>query len=149
VSKEYHYYLSFAKIENPILHDVVFHVPSLNEKPVDLEKMNQACSLFTGEHDFGSFSIQNLNRISTIRRIFACEIQKAEFSTLDNDVYFLKIEGNGFLRQMIRYIVGAMINVGRNQLPLAHIAEALNNQSGEILSPKVKARGLHLIRVRY
>ena len=149
VSKEYHYYLSFAKVENPILHDVVYHVPLLHEMSVDMERMNQACSLFTGEHDFDNFSIQNLNKMSTIRRVFTCEIQKAEFSSFGDDVYFMKIEGNGFLRQMIRYIVGAVINAGTNQLPLADIAEALKNQSEGKINAKVKARGLHLISIQY
>lgn len=152
-SKSYHYYFCVDRISNPVLNDFVAHVSSITENnetdAIDLEKMKQACKLFVGEHDFYSFATRDPNIGSTVRSIFNCEIVKAGLSGFANEVYYLKIEGNGFLRQMIRYIVGSLIAVGRGELGLEDIGEALENHREQKLSPKAKAHGLHLIEICY
>ena len=81
--------------------------------------MQRACKLFIGEHDFYSFAKRDANMSSTFRTIFSCEILRAQPSTFGNEIYYLKIVGNGFLRQMVRYIAGALFALGRNQLSLS------------------------------
>ena len=66
-----------------------------------------------------------------------------------NDVYTLKIVGKGFLRYMIRYIAGALFALGRNEIYLSDISEALATHKEEKLSAKAKSCGLHLKEVRY
>jgi len=152
-SKEYHYYFCTDTIYNPILNDIVAHIPSNNKASItdslDIELIQRACKLFIGEHDFYSFARRDASINSTIRTIFSCEILQAQPSTFGNNIYYLKIVGNGFLKQMVRYIAGALFALGRNQLSLSDISEALANQKEEKISSRAKSRGLHLIQICY
>ena len=156
-SKEYHYYFCTDPIYNPVLNDIVAPVPSnspSNSKasatePLDIELMQRACKLFIGEHDFYSFARRDANISSTLRTIFSCEILQAQPSTFGNKIYYLKIVGNGFLKQMVRYIAGALFALGRNQLSLSDISEALVNHKEEKISSRANSRGLHLIQICY
>jgi len=157
-SKEYHYYFCTDTIDNPALSDVVAHTPSpdkafaterLDIAALDIKLMQKACKLFIGEHDFYSFAKRDANIHSTLRTIFSCEILQAQPLTFDNKIYYLKIVGNGFLKQMVRYIAGALFSLGRNQLSLSEISDALVNHKEEKISTKAKSRGLHLIKIYY
>ena len=152
-SKEYHYYFCTDPIYNPVLNDFVAHIPSNSKapatEPLDIELMQRACKLFIGEHDFYSFARRDVNISSTFRSIFSCEILQAQSSTFGNKIYYLKIVGNGFLRHMVRYIAGALFALGRNQLSLSDISEALVNQKEEKISSRARSRGLHLIQISY
>ena len=161
-SKEYHYYFCTDPIYNPVLNDIVAPVPSnspsnskdsatelLDIAALDIELMQRACKLFIGEHDFYSFASRDASISSTFRTIFSCEILQAQPSTFGNKIYYLKIVGNGFLKQMVRYIAGALFALGRNQLSLSDISEALVNHKEEKISSRAKSRGLHLIQICY
>lgn len=154
-SKEYHYYFCTDQTHNPVLNDVVTHVPSnkpsnsetLVTEPLDIELMQRACKLFIGEHDFYSFAKRDANTSSTVRTVFSCEILPAEHLSFGNEIYYIKIVGNGFLKQMVRYIAGALFALGRNQLSFNDVSEALVNHKEEKICIKAKARGLHLIEI--
>lgn len=165
-SKEYHYYFCTDPIYNPVLNDIVAPVPSnssssspskskasttelLNIAALDIELMQRACKLFIGEHDFYSFARRDASISSTVRTIFSCEILQAQPLTFGNKTYYLKIVGNGFLKQMVRYIAGALFALGRNQLSLSDISEALENHTEEKISSRARSRGLHLIQICY
>ena len=152
-SKEYHYYFSTDTIHNPVLNDIVDHIPFNNEdqttSSLDIELMQQACKLFIGEHDFYSFAKRDTNMISTFRTVLSCEILVSKSSLLGNNIYYLKIRGTGFLRYMVRYIAGTLFALGRKQIRLSDISEALENHKEEKISSKAKARGLHLIEIFY
>ena len=150
-SKEYHYYFCTDTIYNPVLKDIVAHIPSksTSTEQLDIEFMQQACKLFIGEHDFYSFARRDANISSTFRTIYSCEILQAQPSTFGNNIYYLKIVGNGFLKQMVRYIAGALFALGRNQINLSDISEALVNHQEEKISSKAKSQGLHLIQICY
>ena len=152
-SKEYHYYFCTDPIHNPVLNDFVEHTPpngkASTTEPLDIELMQRACKLFIGEHDFYSFARRDANISSTFRTIFSCEILRAQPSTFCNEIYYLKIVGNGFLKQMVRYIAGALFALGRQQLSLSNISEALVNHKEEKISSRAKSRGLHLIKICY
>jgi len=152
-SKEYHYYFCTDPIYNPVLNDIVAHIPSNSNTsatgPLDIELMQRACKLFIGEHDFYSFARRDANISSTVRTIYSCEILEVHPSTFGNKIYYLKIVGNGFLKHMVRYISGALFALGRNQLSLSCISEALVNHKKEKICSSAKSRGLHLIQIRY
>ncbi|MCD6212355.1 MAG: tRNA pseudouridine(38-40) synthase TruA, partial [Sulfurovum sp.] len=151
-SKEYHYYFCTDSIYNPILNDTVAHIPSHSKASttgsLDIERMQQACKLFIGEHDFYSFAKRDTTMSSTFRTILSCEIVQAQ-STFGNKVYTIKIVGKGFLRYMVRYIAAALFALGRRQLSLNDISEALVSHKEEKLSSRAKSRGLHLIEICY
>ena len=154
ISKKYRYYFSTDSISSPILHGIIAHVPSEIEgaktnSQLDLEKMRQVCNLFVGEHDFYSFSSKDKTIDSTIRTIYQLEIKSTNAIGLDVNAYYFEIEGNGFLRHMVRYIVGAIFKVGRHVIDFEDIRQALCNRNEQKFSPKAKARGLHLIEITY
>ena len=152
-SKEYHYYFCTDTIHNPALNDIVAHIPSHSKTSaagsLDIELMQRACKLFIGEHDFYSFAKRDTNMRSTFRTIISCEILQAQPSPFDNEIYTIKIVGKGFLRHMVRYIAGALFALGRNQLSLSDISEALVTHKEEKISSRAKSRGLHLIQIFY
>lgn len=153
-SKKYRYYFSIDRISSPILNGIVAHVPSriegaLGDTQLDLEIMEQACELFMGEHDFYSFSSLDKNIASTVRTVSRLHLKKTDALGLNVEVYYFEIEGDGFLRHMVRYIVGAIIEVGRHVIGSEDIRRALCNRNEKKFSPKAKARGLHLVEITY
>ena len=143
-SKEYHYYFCTDTIHNPVINDTVAHTGLL-----DIELMQEACKLFVGEHDFYSFAKRDASMSSTLRTVVSCEILQVQPSSFGNTVYYLKIVGEGFLRYMVRYIAGALFALGRNDLILSDISEALVNHKEDKISSRAKSRGLHLIQICY
>lgn len=143
-SKEYHYYFCRDKIYNPIFNEIIAHVGSVN-----IEDMQEACKLFIGEHDFYSFAKRDTAMNSTVRTIVSCEILAVKNFTFDNEIYYLKIEGMGFLRYMVRYIAAALFALGKTQLKVSDISEALFKHKEKKLTSRAKAEGLHLIQINY
>jgi tRNA pseudouridine38-40 synthase len=149
-SKEYHYYFCTDTVYNPILNDTIAHIPSDDKTgSLDIALMQQACKLFIGKHDFYSFAKRDTTMSSTFRTIVSCEIIQVQSLTFSNKIYYIKIVGEGFLRYMVRYIAGALFALGRAQLRLSDISEALANQKEKKISSKAKSRGLHLIQIYY
>ena len=154
ISKKYRYYFSMDRISSPMLNEIVAHVPSKTEgaksnAELDLEGIRKVCRIFVGEHDFYSFASRDQNIVSTSRTINYLEIKRTDALGLDAEVYYIEIEGSGFLKHMVRYIVGALFEVGRHVIDSEDIREALRNRNEKKLSPKAKARGLHLIEINY
>ena len=148
-SKEYHYYFCINSIHNPMLNDTIAHIPSNGLIPLDIALIQEACKRFVGEHDFYSFAKRDTTMTLTSRTVVSCEIVKTQPKVFGNDVYCLKIVGEGFLRYMVRYIAGALFALGRNEISMDDIGDALENHKEEKLSARVKSRGLHLIEVNY
>ena len=88
-------------------------------------------------------------KYSTFRTIQHCEIVQVPSLTFGNTIYYLKIIGEGFLRYMVRYIVGALFSLGKDQLHISTITTALLHQKDEKISAKAKSKGLHLIYISY
>lgn len=147
-SKEYHYHFCTDSIHNPVLNDTVAHIPSTSKDLLDISLMQEACKLFIGEHDFYSFAKRDANMTSTLRTVLSCEIVQTP-SAFGNEVYTIKIVGTGFLRYMVRYMVGALFALGRGEIGLNDIRDALLHCHEVKLSAKAKSRGLHLIQVSY
>ena len=145
-SKEYHYYFCTDTFHNPILNDTVAHIPTAS---LDIARMQEACKLFVEEHDFYSFAKRDTNMKSTLRTVVSCEIVKTQPLAFGNEVYYIKIVGTGFLRYMIRYMVGALFALGRDEIKLSDISETLASHKEEKLSARAKSRGLHLISISY
>ena len=154
ISKKYRYYFSTDRISSPLLNRIVAHVPSILEgvqsnAELDLESMKRSCKLFIGEHDFYSFASRDQNISSTSRTINRLEMKRTDALGMDAEIYYIEIEGNGFLKHMVRFIVGALFEVGRHVIDDEDIRQALCNRNEMKLSAKAKARGLHLIEITY
>lgn len=111
--------------------------------PLDVEKMQAAADYLIGEHDFKSFCTPRTQVDSTVRTIYALEIQK------DGDRITIRITGNGFLYNMVRIIVGTLIKVGTGLYPPEHVKEILDARDRQKAGPKAEACGLTLIGIDY
>ena len=141
-NKEYHYYFCTSDIENPLLSDFVVHTQGLK----NLESMTKAAKLFEGEHDFFNFCSPSLKAATTIRTVKSCEILKADFSSFNKDIYYLKIVGTGFLKHMVRHTMGALFEVGKENLSEDEIYNYFLHHQDKKLWRKARAKGLHLIK---
>ncbi len=141
--KEYHYYFSSAEVASPVLGDLVAQVPG----PLDWERMAEAAQIFVGEHDFHNFYRHSSEAATTIRSVLSCELQEAELSPLADKVGVLKVRGEGFLKQMVRYIAGTLFDVGIGRVILAQVRSHLEEHHEDKLSVKAQAHGLHLMMV--
>ena len=142
-SKEYHYYFSKEPVANPLVSDVVAHVPG----PLNLASLEAATQAFMGEHDFYGFCRRSSNAATTVRTIHEFELVRPVPGVLTSDIYALRVVGNGFLKQMIRYMVSALFEVARGNIDLETIAEHLRSHADEKLAPKAPAHGLHLVNI--
>ncbi len=143
--KEYHYYFTIDDNENAAFFDSIYAYP----EELDLQKIEEACHALIGKHNFKSFCIPGSSPGSLVRNILKCSLEKSNFLTFDVDIYYLKIQGEGFLRYMVRYLMGALWDIGVGKLSLEDFKHSLEN--GELcgIRTKAPARGLHLINIEY
>lgn len=146
-SKEYHYRFTTQKTFTAFQNDLIQNYPF----ELDLEKMRMACKILVGEHDFTNFFCEGTDVASTVRTIFSCdivEIPQGEWEMLPAHFVF-RISGNGFLKQMVRLLVGAVWNVGRGKISLEEFQSALGPTKVQRLGPVAPPNGLYMVRVNY
>jgi tRNA pseudouridine38-40 synthase len=147
VSKEYHYYFVTSPVNNVATSDIALHLPSISHEPDNLVLLREACQLFVGRHDFYNFSSRDKSVVTSYRKIFYCDIHQANFMPLVKHTYYLKIIGDGFLKYMIRYLMGALLDLARKRITLDDITLFLQHHQSHKLSSRAKAKGLHLIHI--
>ena len=145
--KEYHFYFSMSPVDNVATTDIALHFPVSHNRQDSLELMRSACALFVGQHDFYNFTSRDKQTGTSIRQVFYCDIHRANFSPLADNIYYLKIVGDGFLKFMIRYLMGALYALIKGKITIDDIALYLQQHQQNKLSAKAKAKGLHLIRI--
>jgi len=114
-------------------------------KPLQIEAIENACKDLIGTYDYKSFqggTDQHLS--STIRTVYQASIKKE----IDGILVF-SIEANGFLRYMVRTIVGTMIHIGMGQLPPDCILPIIQSRSRDSAGPTAPPQGLFLVNVVY
>lgn len=111
--------------------------------PLDVEKMQQGAAYIVGEHDFKSFCSARTQVTSTVRTIYALDIEKKD------DIISIRISGNGFLYNMVRIIVGTLMKVGLGIYPPEHVGEILEALDRNSAGPKAPAKGLTLIGIKF
>jgi tRNA pseudouridine38-40 synthase len=108
---------------------------------INLKSMKQAAKLLVGKHDFKSFSSSDLE--DTIR-----EVYQINFKHTANHLTII-VKANGFLRNMVRMIVGTLLDVNEHKKQLSDINQLLNNPKKGSSISKAKAAGLYLYKVNY
>ena len=111
--------------------------------PLDVEKMQQAADYLVGEHDFKSFCSTRTQVENTVRTIYFLRVIK------EGDMIRIRINGNGFLYNMVRIIVGTLLKVGTGMYPPEHVKEILEAKDRRLVGPKAEARGLTLMEIEY
>lgn len=137
--KTYEYRILNEEFPNP-LERLYAHFTYLS---LDEEKMRQAAAFLVGEHDFKSFCSPHTEVKDTVRTVHSLEIEK------EGDIITVRISGNGFLYNMVRIIVGTLINVGRGACPPEKVKEILVARDRRKAAATAPAKGLVLKYIRY
>ncbi len=152
-SKTYRYFFSVDEIGNPLLQHLVAHVPlataTAQSMQPGIERMRSACRLFVGEKDFANFAARDESLKTTVRTVLNLELHKSENSDLGGDIYYVEIQGDGFLKYMVRYILGALFALARGDIDAVAIERAIAEPGLAKLSPKAKSAGLQLLSIDY
>ena len=138
VKKEYIYKINVGEY-NPIDVNYIYQYNNY----LDIEKMKKALSYLEGEHDFSSFTKMVDEKESYVRTIYSTEI------SVDNNLITIKFIGNGFLRYMVRNMVGLLIEVGsfkKEPEEVLRLFEVKNRKEAGITAPP---NGLYLNNVYY
>lgn len=110
---------------------------------LNLEKMNEACKYFLGEHDFASFCAAGSQVESTVREIYDLKVQK------EGELLTISVTGNGFLYNMVRIIAGTLLKVGGGQILPEDIPEIIRGKDRSLAGPTAPAKGLTLVKICY
>lgn len=135
------YQYHIAKEETPFNR---LYMGSFPRKKIDIEAMQVAAQYFLGEHDFSSFSKMNPAVPDHV-----CSIYQSDFE-IHEDYYAYTIRANRFLHNMVRRIVGSLINISHLQLDPAIINKWLEEkQSRQTIIFPAPPQGLYLVDVLY
>lgn len=135
--RTYEYLVSQKK--NPFNIDAAHHV----KLPLNVEKMNEAAALLLQHKDFECFSKAN-----TDVHTYLCDVMKAEWDQKE-DILVFTITANRFLRNMVRAIVGTLLEVGLGKRTLADVKAVLNSKDRSKAGASVPAKGLYLTKINY
>ncbi len=111
--------------------------------PLDIKAMQQAAAYLVGEHDFKSFCSARSQVENTVRTIYFLDVIK------EGDMIRIRINGNGFLYNMVRIIVGTLLKVGTGMYPPEHMKKILDAKDRRMAGPKAEAKGLTLMEIEY
>lgn len=139
--KTYRYFLYLSPVASPFLSRYAWHI----EAALDLDAIRQGLSHLLGEHDFTSFRGQGCNARSPIRTIFRAEVAEHEVPGL----FSIDVAGAGFLRHMVRNIVGTVVNAGKGRHSADHVGEILRARDRSAAGVNAPPHGLFLWRVSY
>lgn len=137
--KTYEYRITNAMIQLPTkrLYSYFVYIP------LDVEKMKQAAELFVGEHDFGGFCSSGSQVKTTVRTIYDLKVLQ------DGEDIRIRITGNGFLYNMVRIIVGTLVEVGMCRRTIEMVRQAVEQADRKLAGPTAPANGLTLIQIEY
>lgn len=141
--KRYRYRLQTGPIADPLDYDFIWHVTY----PLNVADMQSAAQKLIGEHDFACFQASGAERITTIRTIFETQFTKCETTPFAK--FQFEIEGDGFLYNMVRNIVGSLVEIGRGRQSPSWITELIESKDRKIAGQTAPAKGLYLVSVGY
>jgi tRNA pseudouridine38-40 synthase len=139
LGKLYRYTIYNTQLRSPLNRLKSWHLKG----ELDLSAMRKAAMHFVGEKDFAAFRAAKCCAKTTIRRIDALEIHR------DNDFIFIDVKGNGFLRNMVRIIVGTLVEVGRGAMSPDEISGLLEGRDRVKSGITAPPQGLCLVEVFY
>jgi tRNA pseudouridine38-40 synthase len=139
VKKEYRYYVYLANIRDPFKQPFAYQY----KYPVNVSDMLLAAKFLTGTHDFTSFCSAKTEVEDRIRTIYEIDIFQ------EDDFLVFRFVGNGFLYNMVRILVGTLLEVGSGQRDPLSIKEILTAQDRTLAGKTAPAHGLYLWEVFY
>ena len=134
------YYYRIATQKNPFTIDLAYHY----YRPLDVVKMNEAASILPEYNDFTSFSKLHGNAVTNL-----CEVSNAMWTDRYSGELRFVITANRFLRNMVRSIVGTMIDIGLGKYQPDDIHEIILEKNRAAAGTSVPPQGLYLAKIKY
>ena len=110
---------------------------------LDVEKMRQAAAYLEGEHDFKSFCQTGAQVESTVRTVYSVDVLE------EGRDLVVRVSGNGFLYNMVRIIVGTLLEVGQGRRTPEDIIQILEKKDRSAAGPTAPAHGLMLMKYEF
>ncbi len=139
-SKIYEYRIWNRSIRSAFHREYAWHHP----QRLNIREMKIATRILIGEHDFSSFRSVGTPTRTAIRKVFRAEWKRDKEGFLR-----FEIEANGFLKQMVRAIVGTLVEIGRGRIGVDEFRRILDSRDRSLAGPTAPAHGLFLKEVLY
>ena len=136
-------------VNDAVLSPFWFRFAHQEARPLKLELMRDCAAAFLGEHDWTAFSAAQSDAESRVRTITSLEVTKYCDRLAATDMIEIRASADGFLRYMVRSIVGTLLAVGRGELDQAVVTRAIATRDRTAAGPTAPAKGLTLLRVTY
>ncbi len=137
--KWYRYTLCLSPVRSPLSTRTSWHLRSVLDELV----MAEAAAAFVGTHDFAAFRASGCDAVTTIREIYAVELSR------QGQLLHIDIKGSGFLRNMVRVMVGTLVKIGQGKMASDELPALLQGGRREGAGPTAPAQGLCLMEVWY
>ena len=138
ISRTYHYYLHTSK--NPFLRAYSWET----HYDLDFEAMNEAAAWLLSQDDFASFCKVGADVKTTI-----CHLTHAQWHQLEPDRWRFEITANRFLRNMVRAVVGTLVEVGRHRITLSDFQRIVEDRRRTSAGESMPAHALFLVDIKY
>lgn len=136
-------------VNGPVMSPFWLRFAHQEARPLNLELMRDCAEVFLGEHDWTAFSAAQSDAESRIRTVTSLQITRHCDRLAATDMFEIRASANGFLRYMVRSIVGTLLAVGRGELNQDMVTRALATGDRTIAGPTAPAKGLNLFEVYY
>ena len=137
--KTYRYVINNSEFSSALYRNLECHIP----QKLNIEKMQEAAKYFEGEHDFKSFCAIGAQVKTTVRTIYACDVEK------EGDIITIRVTGNGFLYNMVRIIAGTLVQVGGGAIEPEAVKEILAKKDRSAAGPTAPAHGLTMMGIEF
>ena len=150
-AKTYRYRLLHGGVMSPFGRRHGWHI----REPLDYERMADAGRVLVGRHDFAAFQATGSSTHTTVRTLFELTVSRVSPEPWSVDggagavVTIIDARGSGFLRHMVRVIVGTLVEVGRGRRDRADVEQALRTGDRGTAGQTAPPHGLFLMRVEY
>ncbi len=139
----------YRVVNAPVVSPFVCRYAQHEARPLDVGRMNEAARLFLGKHDWTAFSCAQTDSESRIRTITDFSVESTWNQQANAAIIEFRITGEGFLRYMVRSIVGTMLEVGRGEKDFDTIQTAIVSGDRNLAGATAPAHGLTLLKVYY
>jgi tRNA pseudouridine38-40 synthase len=145
IGKTYCYRVVNQPVMSPFWRKYALH----EARRLDSASMLDCGKLFLGEHDWTAFSSAQSDAESRVRTVISFDVLQSTQARDRCELVEFTISANGFLRYMVRSIVGTLLAVGRNEIDRTTVQRAINEGDRSLAGPTAPAHGLTLVRVEY
>ena len=142
--KLYRYRIVNAEILSPFERRFAWHVP----RPLNLEDMRDGARELRGEHDFAAFQASGGSVVTSERTITSSDWSEAPLEG-GGRILTYEIAGTGFLKYMVRTVIGTLTEIGYGRRPVSSVRELLASHDRAAAGPTAPPHGLYLVRVDY